>query len=80
MENAASEQRHRIDRIVKELIPHGVIKYDSETPALIGFKILDNNTNIVLASTASPLRVQELTGKSDDWIRRFISQLGGGDL
>jgi hypothetical protein len=80
MENAAIEQRHRIDRIVKELIPHAVINYDSETPGLIGFKILDNNTNIVLAATTSPLRVQELTGKSDDWVRRFISQLGGGDL
>ena len=80
MENAAIEQRHRIDRIVKELMPHAIINYDSEAPGLIGFKILDNNTNTVLAATPCPLRVQELAGKSDDWVRRFISQLGGGDL
>ncbi len=80
MEIDEVEQRNRIERIVKELIPHGLIKYDTEKTGFIGFTISDSNTGTVLAETSSPLRIHELTGKSDDWLRKFISQLGGGDL
>jgi hypothetical protein len=79
MGNDADAQRDRIDRIVKELFPHGLVKYDA-TPDAIGFAVLDNNTSTVLAATSTPLRVHELTGRSDDWLRKFISQLGGGDI
>jgi len=80
MADDTAPQRDRIERIVKELIPHGAVKYDFGVPGGIGFTILDNNTGTVLATTLSPLRIHDLTRKSDAWLRDFISQLGGGDI
>jgi hypothetical protein len=72
-------QRNRIEKLVAEITPHGRVEFDLQTPSRIAFKIVDGNTDTVLA-VSGQLHVNELACKSDEWVRQYIRQLGGGDL
>jgi hypothetical protein len=72
-------QRGRIEKLAAEITPHGRVEFDLQIPNRIAFKIVDGNTDTVLA-VSGQLHVKELAGKSDDWVRQYIRQLGGGDL
>lgn len=74
-----SAQRIRIEKLAKEITPHGRVEFDPQTSNLIAFRIIDQNTGTVLAASAQ-FGVDQLTGKSDEWIRRYIHELGGGDI
>ena len=74
-----SAQRNRIEKLVREITPHGRVEFDPQASSRIAFKIIDQNTGTVLA-TSGQFRVNELTGKSDEWIRKYIHELGGGDI
>jgi hypothetical protein len=74
-----SAQRNRIEKLVREITPHGRVEFDSQVSTRIAFRIIDQNTGTVLAASGQ-LHVDELTGKSDEWIRQYIRELGGGDI
>jgi hypothetical protein len=61
-------------------MPHGRIVFEPEQESGVAFKIVDANTNTVLAATTKPISKHDLATRSDDWVRRFISELGGGDI
>jgi hypothetical protein len=78
-EHNLRSQRNRVEKLVREITPHGRVEFDPQTPNLITFRIIDQNTGTVLAASGQ-FHVTELTGKSDEWIRQYIRQLGGGDI
>jgi hypothetical protein len=78
-EQNLSRQRNRVEKLVREITPHGLVEFDPQAPNLITFRIIDQNTGTVLAASGH-FRVNELTGKSDEWVRQYIRQLGGGDI
>jgi hypothetical protein len=72
-------QRNRVKTLAAEITPHGRVEFDSLTPNHITFRIVDQNTGTVLAESGQ-LHANELAEKSDEWIRQYIRQLGGGDI
>jgi hypothetical protein len=78
-EQILSAQRNRIEKLVREITPHGRVEFDPQTSNQIAFRIIDQNTGTVLAASGQ-FHVNELTGKSDEWIRQYIHELGGGDI
>jgi hypothetical protein len=78
-ERNLSTQRNRVEKLVREITPHGRVEFDPQTPNLIMFRIVDQNTGTVLAASGQ-FHVNEMTGKSDEWVRQYIRQLGGGDI
>ena len=78
-EQNLSRQRNRVEKLVKEITPHGLVEFGPQTQNLITFRILDQNTGTVLAASGQ-FHVNELTGKSDEWVRQYIRQLSGGDI
>ena len=72
-------QRTRVEKLVAEITPHGRVEFDLQTPNRITFKLVDRNTDTVLA-VSGQLHVNELAGKSDEWVRQYICHLGGGDI
>lgn len=79
MVETVDDQRGRVERAVRELIPHGRVEFDPTEHQVMRFRILDRNTNSVLAANGV-LHARELNSKSDDWLRQYICQLGGGDI
>jgi hypothetical protein len=72
-------QRNRVEKLVREITPHGRVEFDPQTPNRIIFRIIDQNTGTVLAASGE-FHVNELTRNSDEWVRQYIRQLGGGDI
>lgn len=72
-------QRNRVEKLVREITPHGRVEFDPQTPNRITFRIIDQNTGTVLAASGQ-FHVNELTRNSDEWVRQYIRQLGGGDI
>lgn len=72
-------QRSRIEKFVREITPHGRVEFDLQTPDPITFKIIDDNTDTVLA-VSGQLHLNKLAARSDEWIRQYIGHLSGGDL
>ena len=72
-------QRNRVEKLAAEITPHGRVEFDPHTPNHITFRIVDQNTGTVLAASGQ-LHANELAGKSDEWVRQYIRQLGGGDI
>jgi hypothetical protein len=58
-------QHARIEKIVAEFTPHGRVEFDLEEPDRIKFRIVDQNTNTVLAAYG-PMRGRQWTGKLDE--------------
>jgi len=72
-------QRDRVEKLVGEITPHGRVEFDPQTPNRIMFRIVDQNTGAVLAASGQ-FHVDELTSKTDEWVRQYIRNLGGGDI
>ena len=72
-------QRNRVEKLVGEITPHGRVEFDPQTPNRIMFRIVDQNTGAVLAASGQ-FHVNELTSKTDEWVRQYIRNLGGGDI
>jgi hypothetical protein len=72
-------QRNRVEKLVREITPHGRVEFDPQTPNRINFRIIDQNTGAVLAASGE-FHVNELTRESDEWVLQYIRQLGGGDI
>lgn len=72
-------QRSRVEKLVREITPHSRVEFDPQTPNRIAFRIIDQNTGTVLAASGQ-FHVDELTRNSDEWVRQYIRQLGGGDI
>ncbi len=72
-------QQNRIEKLVGEITPHGRVEFDRQERNRIAFRIVDVNTGTVLAASGQ-LHIDELVGKSDEWVRQYICHLGGGDI
>ena len=72
-------QRDRIAKILTELAPNAGVKFDPNS-AGIRFRVIDEPTGTVLMPFSSEWDANELTAKSDDWIRKAIGALSGGRI
>lgn len=74
-------QRARIEKIVKELAPNAIVKYDPDKPPnYIKFRIEDSVTGTILAVSSGDWHTSEIADKSDDWLRQFIRELAAGKI
>jgi phage gpG-like protein len=74
-------QRERIERIVRELCPGCKVEYDPErTPDWIKFRIVHETTGTILAVSSGDWHSSEIADKTDDWLRAFVKQIGGGRI
>jgi hypothetical protein len=64
---------------VGEITPHGRVEFDPQTPNPILFRIVDQNTGVVLAASGQ-FHVIELASKPDEWVRQYIRSPGGGGI
>jgi hypothetical protein len=72
-------QRARIERISQEMAPGKTVEFD-EAVTVIKFRIRDTAAGINLTEPSGVWFPDELADKSDDWLRKFIKQLGNGKI
>lgn len=70
-------QQSSVEKLVAETTPHGRVRFDVQLRNWITFRIIDGNTDTVLA-VSGQLHVNELAGKSDERVRRYIRELSCG--
>ena len=74
-------QRARIERVVKEMEPNGVVVFDPDAkPNWIKFRITHGGTGATLVPSSGEYYWSEIADKSDQRLKGLISSLSGGKI